>query len=482
MVVGEMAHERDLVIIGGGPGGYHAAIRASQLGQKVTLIEKEELGGICLNKGCIPSKLLGAQAKKHREILSAGNMGFEISHLKINMEKQASNRKKVIDQLKKGIEALCQANKVELLKGSAYFLSADRIGVENGDSFEVYRFKNAIIAAGAKPALTPGISFDGKRIHNQWTVSFLDQIPAHLAVYGSDVNALEITASYRALGSEVTLLLDKGKNDFGFDSAISKELKRIFKKEKITILKDSEIQSTKTDQEGVILTYKSGSEERTLTCTHLFISSKNKPNTYDIGADRLGIAMNSAGFIQADRQCRTSMPNIYAIGDITEGPPLAIKAISQGKAAAEAIAGLSPEIDLRFMPKVVHTFPPIATVGLTEEEAAEQGLNIKIGQFPLMSNGYSALSGKTEGFIKVVSEFDTHLILGIHMIGEGALELISSGTIALEMAARDEDLTFPLYPHPSISEAVLEAAEMLNGKAIHIPPKPKSEKMKVKFL
>lgn len=479
MVVGEMAHERELIIIGGGPGGYHAAIRAAQLGKMVTLIEKDQLGGICLNKGCIPSKLLTSRAKKWRDLLSADEMGFDISSISLNAEKHTSYKNKIINQLKQGIEALCKANKVEIIKGNAFFMSENRIGVEQADSFELYQFENAIIATGSTPVNWPRISFDGKKILDSWTISSLEEVPEHLAIYGSDTNALEMAMAFRALGAEITLLLETGKNDFGFDSSINREIKRIFKKEKISIIKECELIGASEESKTISLEYTLNGTEKVLSCSHLFLSTGVNPNISELGIERLGMELTEEGFISVDRQCRTSLKHIFAVGDITAGPPLAVKAISQGKTAAEAIAGLNTESDLRYLPKVIHTLPPIASVGMTEEEAEKEGYVLQIGQFPLAANGYTSLSGKRDGFVKVISDQKTDVILGIHIIGEGAIEMISAGTISLEMAARDEDMTFPLYPHPSINEALLEAVEQLKGRAVHVAPLRKQEKVKL---
>ncbi|WP_102275686.1 dihydrolipoyl dehydrogenase [Cytobacillus massiliigabonensis] len=465
MVVGELAHERDLMIIGGGPGGYHAAIRAAQLGQTVTLIEKEALGGVCLNKGCIPSKVFTEGAAKLASLRKADQFGIESESIHFNLKKLQAHKVKMIHQLRKSIASLCKANKVELLNGSAFFLSEDRIGVENGDQYDVYRFKHAIIATGGSPTVNAKVEIDHERILNIWSMTNLEMIPEKLVIFGSDYIALEIAMAYHTFGSQVTLLIEQ--EDLLFDYSINRELKRVFKKNGINIIRNAVISAVSADENHVSIHLE---KEEILTCTHMFVSKGQTPNVENLGINRMGIEMTESGFIQVNKQCQTSMPAIYAIGDVTEGPALAAKAIRQGKAAAEAIAGISTEVDFRFLPIAVHTLPPIASVGLTEQEAYEQGYQVNTGQFSLTSNGFAALRGERDGFIKVITDKESHLILGMHMIGYGAIELITSGVFTLEMAARDEDWLFPAYPHPSINESMLEAVEAIKKQSIHIMP------------
>ncbi|RDU35805.1 dihydrolipoamide dehydrogenase [Neobacillus piezotolerans] len=472
MVVGEMANQADLIVIGGGPGGYHAAIRAAQLGRQVLLIEKGEMGGVCLNKGCIPSRVITEAAKSLDLVKKSDVLGIATGHADIQFDRLLEHRNKTIASLRAGVEALCKANKVQRIRGSAFFLSDTRIGVEEGDKYDVHEFNDAIIAAGVNPAANSKYPVS-RRILNQLEISFLDEIPAHLAIYGSGTLPLEMAMAFRALGSEVTFLLKKGEN-LPFDSSISKELARIFKKEKIQMLKECVIKDVAEIESGVAIQFEGASGEKVLEATHFFYQEKQSPDTAGLGTLRIGIQHDSEGFIQVDSQCRTSVKNIYAVGDITGEPFLASKAIKQGKIAAEAACGLNPEADFHFLPKVSFTRPPIASVGMTEEEALSKKLEIKTSQFPLAANGFSAITGKKDGLIKIISEHGTDVILGIHIIGEGAHELIFGGVTGLEMGAREEDFVFPSYPHPGLAEALLEAAEGLGGKAVHLKPQKKT--------
>ena len=474
MVVGELAHERDLVIIGGGPGGYHAAIRAAQLGKTVTLIERGQLGGICLNKGCIPSKVMTHAAERLIASRQDEMLGIETSGIHFEISKLLNYKNQVVNQLRSGVEALCKANKVEVIKGSAFFLSADKVGVENEDSYEVYRFNEAIIATGGTPVKLEGAP-KSERILDMWSIAELSEVPGHLVVLGDDYIALEMAMAFQAFGSQVSLIL--AGDDFAFDSIINRELNRVLKKSGISVVKGYSYEEAVLSDEGVSILLSGKKGSKTVEGSHMFYSLGTKPQLANLGIDRLGMELSEVGFIVTDYTGRTSIENIFAIGDVTEGPQLAVKAIKQGKTAAETICGRASENDLTFLPKIARIQPPIACVGLTEQEAAQQGYEVGIGEFAMSANGYAAILGKKEGLVKVVFDKQSDLLLGVHMIGAGAVELISNGIQALEMAARDEDFKFPSYPHPSVNEALLEAVEAFKGEAIHSVPK----KQKVKI-
>jgi dihydrolipoamide dehydrogenase len=474
MVVGELAHEKDVVIIGGGPGGYHAAIRAAQLGKKVTLIEKKELGGVCLNEGCIPSKVLTAAASRLNLFKDSDEMGIGDSSPSFDYSKLRTHQNKVITQLQNGVKALIQANKIELLNGTGYFLSENRIGVEIGEHYEVLQFNHAIIATGSQPK-SSNIQPDGKSIFHSGMIPQISEVPKHLLVYGSNEIALEMGIAFQAFGSEVTILLEK--EDFGFDSSIEKEIKRILKKKKIQVLRNVQLIDAHSSNDELLVELKIQEEKISLNATQLLLFIPRIPNIKDLGIEKIGVTLTETDYIHVNKQCQTAVPSIYAIGDVTEGPALAVKAITQGKVAAEAIAGKHPEYDANYLPKIVHFQPPIASVGLTEERARAEGIPIKIGQFPLASNGFATLLGKKDGLVKVISHLENETILGVHMMGDGAIEMISSGILSLEMVAREEDLKFPFFPHPSMNEGLLEAIESLNGEATHLPPRKTQKKV-----
>ncbi|MEI5909011.1 FAD-dependent oxidoreductase [Bacillus spongiae] len=475
MVVGEIAEEKELVIIGGGPGGYHAAIRAAQLGIQVTLIEKKELGGVCLNDGCIPSKALTTLAKRTEDWKHGKEMGLESKEPIINLKTFQTYKNKLIKQLQKGVEGLCKANKIEVIKGNAAFLSEDRVGVEAGHDFQVFKFHHCIIATGAGLEQESWIPAGHRNVFNSYTIFTLEDIPAHIILYGQDYITLELAFSLKALGSQVTLVTQE---EFDLDETVRKELKRSLKKKKIKHFSRYQAIGFQEEEKLLQIQLQDSSGERiTVEGTHLYASGTKKPNIAGIGIDRLNIK-TQAGYIEVDQECCTSISSIYAIGDVTSGEKLAVKAIKQGKVAAQSIHGLKPEYDERYLPKVIHTLPPIASVGLTEEIAKEH-YDVVSSTYPLTGTGYAAILGEKQGTVKVIKEKGTDLLLGVHMIGAGAVELISSATIGLEMVAREEDLLYPFYPHPSMNEGLLEAIEGLEGKAIHAMPKKQSARVNV---
>lgn len=470
MVVGEIVNERELIIIGGGPGGYNAAIRAAQLGLEVTLIEKGELGGVCLNEGCIPSKVFTHAAGKLAETKHMNDLGISFSEPVLDIEKLQQWKSKVISGLTNGVEGLLKKNEVEVIQGNASFISEDRIGVESGDAFELYRFEKAIIAVGSSLQAPEGVTVNHKQIVDAASVYRLQTIPEHLVVYGSDYISLEVAMSYHAFGSKVSLILDGGKSEFSFDTSINRELSRQLKKAKIKLYKISELKSVDAVENGVKVRINTKKGEEDIEASTFFSASRNTPNTRELGLDRAGVEVSEGGLIQVNNEGQTNKSSIYAVGDVTDGVMLAVKAVKQGKVAAESCAGKSTEFDLNYMPTVVHTIPPIAFVGLTEEEAKEQGYDTNVGQFPFGGNGYAGIIDQKDGFVKVISDKETDLLLGFHAVGAGAVELVSQGTQALEMVARDEDVTFPFYPHPSLNEGWLEAVEALKDQAIHTAP------------
>ncbi|MDQ0218734.1 dihydrolipoyl dehydrogenase [Peribacillus cavernae] len=469
MVVGELTQERDLIIIGGGPGGYTAAIRAAQLGKEVTLIEKEKLGGICLNRGCIPSKVISHVSNKFNDINQSPELGFKIENCSFDFSKTVEYKHKIITDLRKGIEALCKENHIEVIQGTASFLSADRIGVENGDQFDIYTCNSAIISTGCSTKNHE--LYDHKHVLDSRSLYELQEIPEQLILFGNDYIALEAAFSYQSLGSEVHLVIE---NDIfpGLDFAINKELFRQLKKAKIKLHKNLSFSSVELNKTHLSVAFdlKHG-DKVTMEASYLYIQSPFRANIGELGIDRLGITCDEHGYIEIDKECRTSIPTIWAVGDVTGGKQLAVKAIRQGKVAAEAISGIPSEWSEAFIPTIIHSKPPIATIGLTEEEAKDQGYAVRTGQFNQARNGFAAITGNRDGFSKVVSNAENDVILGIHLYGSNAIELISTGILALEMAAREEDIKFPLFPHPSNNEGLLEAVEALVNQAIHQVPK-----------
>lgn len=459
MVVGELTQERDLIILGGGPAGYTAAIRAKQLGRDVTLIERERLGGTCLNVGCIPSKVLAHAAQERTRLSHLTALGFSVDTTH-DFSQLANYRDHVVTKLRQGVEALCKANDIEYVTGSASFLSDDRIGVEHGHQFDTYRFQDVVIATGSH-----SIREESSVLLNAEQLYQLQELPDSLIIIGNDYIAIEAAMSFHALGTDVTLIAD----GFGLDMSLEKELKRTFKKQKITLVSGTVTTITPTDTH-VDVTIVKAEQEKTVQASYLFQSLPRVANTLDLGVDRLGLTLNEDATLVVDALGRTNFPHIYAIGDVTPGPQLATRAIHEAKRTAEHLGGASPDTMIPYFPTIVRSLPPIAAIGLTEQAATDAGHTVQVGQFPLTANGASSIDAGS-GFIKVVSDAKTSLILGIHMIGDGALELAGTFALALEMAAKQEDLRFPVQAHPSRNEALTEALEALVGQAIHLPPR-----------
>ncbi len=475
MVVGEISQERNLIIIGGGPGGYSAAIRGAQLGLSVTLIEQADMGGVCLNEGCIPSKLFTHAAAKRSETTHLQELGIGSSDNVFDFNKLLSYKAKVINQLRSGVESLCNENKIELIRGKVTFLAVDRIGVENGHQFDIFEFEQVIIATGSTSIMPATLKDKGQRILLPHELFTMEGLPEHLIVRGQDTIALEAASSFAALGAQVSIVIDD-QAGFPFDESINKELNRLFKKRKVKVHKELEFIATNETDNGITLTFLTDKNiEETIHGSHLVVSGTRKPNLDALGISRFGIAQTEEGFIKVDGSMQSSIPSIYAIGDVTEGPLLAVKAIKQGKAAVASIAEQQTEVDLTFLPVVAHTIPPVISVGLTEQLARDLGLAIRVSQFALGGNGYATITGKKDGFIKVISDATTEIIQGIHMIGEGAVEMSGSFVQLLEMAAKEEDIKFPHYAHPGFNEGLLEAVEGLIGQAIHAVPVKKKD-------
>ena len=458
MVVGELTQERDLLIVGGGPAGYTAAIRAAQGGRNVTLIEQAELGGLCLNRGCIPSKVYAHAAEEMLRLPHLEDLGFTTSAVH-DFSKLNAYRNRVVQQLRQGVVALCQANQIEHISGAASFLSEDRIGVESGHQFDTYRFQDVIIATGSH-----SIQHEESCRLNAEQLYQLEQRPESLLIIGSDTLALEAAACFHALGTEVTLFA----NHLSLEPSLEKELKRTFKKQKIRLVSDV-VTRIEASSDATVTVMKNG-EEVAYQGAYLFQSLSRIPNSLTLGLERIGVTLAEDGTIPVDATGRTNQPHIYAIGDVTPGPQLAIRAIHEAKRTAAHLSGQDVDLTTPYYPTVLRTFPPIASVGMTEQEASEAGHTVQTGQFPLNANGATTIEGGS-GFVKVIADEQTSLILGIHMIGDDAHRLVGQFTQALELAAKREDLLFPVMAHPSRGEALTESIESLFGQSIHLPPR-----------
>lgn len=471
MVVGEIAVETDVVVIGGGPGGYTSAIRLGQLGKSVVLVEKEQLGGVCLHSGCIPSKALIHAAGLYDEARSASKLGLrmEPGALSFNMSDWQLWKSGIVGRLGNGVAHLCAANGVTVVKGSAVFLSDDRVGVETESGFETYKFTQAVIATGSRPHLPAFAAAGGSRILTSTGALESDSIPEHLVIIGSGYIGIELGMAFAKLGCRVTLIEREERILPLVEGSLSAEVKRRAGKLGMVIKMGTEVRAVIEHDDYVELRLESRQQgEESVLCDKVLVTVGRMPNTEGLGLSQAGVRIDERGYVPVDVECRTNVRHIFAIGDITPGPALAHRAARQGTVAAEVIGGLPSAFDSPYVPYVIFSDPQIAGVGLTRAEAERQGMKVKTGRFPFRANGYALSAGKTDGFAEVVIEEDSSLLLGMHAVGADAGSLIGQGVLALEMAARAEDVAMTVHPHPTLSEGWLEAAAAALGHAIHI--------------
>src|SRR5690625_1073935 len=466
MVVGDFPIETDTIVVGAGPGGYVAAIRAAQTGQKVTIVEKEAWGGVCLNVGCIPSKAVISSSHRYQEALNSEEMGVKTEGVSLDFSKVQSFKESVVDKLVGGVEGLLKGNKVDMVKGEAYFVDNNSMKVMDEKQSQTYKFKNAIIATGSRPIEIPGCKF-GERILDSTGALALEEKPEKLIVIGGGNIGTELGTAYANFGTEVTIL--EGQKDIlgGFEKRMTSVLKRNLKKKGATIVTKAMAKSAEETENGVKVTYEAKGETHEVEADYVLVTVGRKPNTEEIGLEELGIKKDDRGLIEVDKQSRTSVDNIYAIGDIVPGLPLAHKASYEGKVAAEAIAGEKSEVDYIGMPAVCFTEPELATVGLNEADAKEEGHEVVTGQFPFGANGRALGLNKSDGFVKVVARKEDGLVLGAQIAGDGASDIIAELGLAVETGITLEDIALTIHAHPTLGEIPMEAAEVALGRPIH---------------
>ncbi|MDK6863391.1 MULTISPECIES: dihydrolipoyl dehydrogenase [Nosocomiicoccus] len=467
MVVGDFAIEVDTVVIGAGPGGYVAAIRAAQLGQKVVLVEKDTVGGVCLNVGCIPSKALIASSHRYQDAKNSEDMGVKVKDVKLDFSKVQEFKGKVVDQLVGGVESLLKGNKVEVVKGEAYFSGKNSIKVATENQSQTYEFKHAIVATGSRPIEIPGFAF-GDRVLDSTGALNLEKLPKKLVVIGGGYIGTELGTAYANLGTEVTIL--EGMKDIlgGFERNMTSLVKRNLKKKDVKVVTEAMAKSAEETKDGVKVTYedKKGNTE-TIEADYVLVTVGRRPNTDELGLEGIGVKLTDRGLVEVDKQGRSSVDSIFAIGDIVPGLPLAHKASYEAKVAAEAIAGEKSEVDYIGMPAVCFTEPELASVGINETEAKEEGLDIVTGRFPFAANGRAIGLNKTDGFVKLVARKEDGLVIGAQVAGDGASDIISELALAVETGMTLEDVALTIHPHPTLGEMPMEAAEAALGRPIH---------------
>lgn len=472
MVMGSLRQEAEVAIIGGGPGGYVAAIRAADLGKQVLLIEeRERLGGVCLLEGCIPSKTLINVVELVYAARDAKKMGVTFKDLVVDPEGVRGWTKRVVDGLSKGVDGLIEKRGVEVIKGHAHFTSSKSLAIEGGEVAGV-DFRHCIIATGSRVAELPAAK--DVPVWTSKEALELREIPETLLIIGGGYIGLEMGLVYAGLGSKVTVVEFMPALLAGPDPDLTQVVVKSCEKRFESIQVDSKVVGIEKTSNGFAVSVESKGETSKQEYGQVLVAVGRKPNSEDIGLEKTKVVVDERGFIETDDECRTAEPHIFAIGDVTTGPMLAHKASREGKVVAEVIAQHQSAFDNRAIPAVVYTDPEIAWTGLTEQEAQAQGRNFKVGRFPLRALGRARTLGRTDGFAKIISDAESGLVLGVGLVGAQASELIAEGTLAVEMGATLEDLMVTIHPHPTLSEALMEAAEAAAGTSVHIlPPKEK---------
>ncbi|KAB7669308.1 dihydrolipoyl dehydrogenase [Bacillus sp. B1-b2] len=467
MVVGDFPIETDTIVIGAGPGGYVAAIRAAQLGQKVTIVEKNVLGGVCLNVGCIPSKALISAGHRYEHAIHSEDMGITSENVKVDFTKVQAWKDTVVKKLTGGVEGLLKGNKIDIAYGEAYFVDANTLKVMDDKSSQTYTFKNAIIATGSRPIEIPTFKFS-KRVLDSTGALALQEIPEKIVVIGGGYVGTELGGAYANFGTQVTILEGADEILGGFESQMSGLVKRNLKKKGADIITKAMAKGVEESDTGVVVKYEVKGEEKTVEADYVFVMVGRKPNTDELGLEQVGIELAERGIIKTDKQCRTTVSNIFAIGDVITGPPLAHKASYEGKIAAEVIAGHNSEIDYLGIPAVVFSEPELATVGHSEASAKEAGIEVKASKFPFAANGRALALNDSEGFMKLVTRKEDGLVIGAQIAGPSASDMIAELGLAIEAGMTAEDLAMTIHAHPTLGEVTMEAAEVAIGSPIHI--------------
>lgn len=462
----------DVAVIGSGPGGYVAAIRCAQLGMKTAIIEKyATLGGTCLNVGCIPSKALLDSSHHYEDAVKHfEEHGIEVpGDIKVNLEKMIARKQAVVDQTTGGIDFLMKKNNIDVYQGVGSFKDATHITISGEESTEI-EAKHTIIATGSKPSSLPFINIDKERIITSTEALKLKEIPKHMIVIGGGVIGLELGQVYRRLGAEVTIVEYMDRIIPTMDSGLAKELNKVFKKAKFKMNVSHKVKSVERDGDEVVVKAdnKKG-EEVELRGDYCLVSVGRRPYTDGLNAEAAGVKLNERGQVEVNDHLQTSASNIYAIGDVVKGAMLAHKAEEEGVFVAETIAGQKPHIDYNLIPGVVYTWPEVAAVGKTEEQLKEAGVAYKVGQFPMRALGRSRASMDLDGFVKILADKNTDEILGVHMIGARAADMIAEAVVAMEYRASAEDVSRMSHAHPTFTEAIKEAAlAATEDRALHI--------------
>ncbi|PWG00377.1 dihydrolipoyl dehydrogenase [Levilactobacillus bambusae] len=459
MVVGDFAIDLETVVIGAGPGGYVAAIHAAELGQKVTVIEREFIGGVCLNVGCIPSKAMIQAGHVYQDATNSSYMGLSVGQTSLDFTKTIEWKDKVVHQLTSGVASLFKKHGIDVVWGNAYMKDNHSLRVMNSDHAQTYTFKNLIIATGSHPIEIPNFKFNGRVVDSTGALSF-KEFPKELVVIGGGYIGCELASAYANLGAHVTIVEGKDSILSNYEADLVKVIKKHFKEQNVAIYTSAMAKNAEQTADAVNVTFTVDGKDQTIKADDCIVSVGRRANTADMGLDKTGVKVDDHGLIPVDAQGRTNVSNIYAIGDIVAGLALAHKAMYEGKVAAEAISGQSSTVDYRAMPAVCYTDSEIATTGLTVAEAKDRGLDVKKAQFPFMANGRAITLNSTDGFIRIVYMKDSGVVIGAQMVGPDTSDLISEITLAIEAGVTIDDIALTIHPHPTLSEAIGDTADV----------------------
>jgi dihydrolipoamide dehydrogenase len=459
-----MAQENqfDLIIIGSGPGGYVAAARAAQLGMKTACVEKDErLGGVCLNVGCIPSKaLLDSSEHYHQAREVFADHGVEVENVQLNLAKMMERKREVVKDLTGQVRQLLENNKVEIIRGTGKLTGKDEVSVETPDGeTRTLNAKNILLATGSQPISVPGMEFDRDRIVSSTGALSFEEVPGKLGIVGGGYIGLELGSVWKRLGAEVTVIEMTDKIAGTMDGQVIRTLQRILKAQGLEFRLKTKVNSAEVKDDKVVVTLEDEDGETTEEFDRLLVAVGRRPLSKDLGLEDVGVETDAkTGHVQVDHYLRTNVSNIYAIGDLVPGPALAHKASTEGIAAVEHMAGEPSEVNYDAIPSVVYTWPEVASVGITEEQAKQREIPYCVGSYPFSGTGRARCMGEKEGFVKLICHSRTDRILGVHIIGPRASDMIAEAVLALEFGAASEDIARTIHGHPTFAEALMEAA------------------------
>ena len=465
-----MTIETEVVVIGSGPGGYVAAIRVAQLGKKVAIIEKEYIGGVCLNVGCIPSKAMITAAHKYNDVKEYEQFGLNVPEITFDWDKVQAFRANAVEQLTDGVEYLLNGNNIEIVRGTARFEDEHTLSIESEEGQKTLKFEDCIIATGSRPRDIPPVRFSDRIVSSTEVLSF-PECPDSLIVIGGGVIGIELATVYANFGTKVTVLEGQKSILPGTNRKLTNVVQRKLKEKGVEIVTNAMVNGSQETADGVTVTAEVKGKTEEYKADYVMLSIGRVVNTDDIGIEKAGVELDEYGLVKVDEQARTNKPHIYAIGDIIAGPQLAHKASYEAKIAAEAIAGMDSTIAYKCMPSVVYSEPEIAVTGVTSDEVKAQKLDAIQSSFQYAGNGRAIAMAETAGYVNLISDKATGKVIGCEIVGANASDLINELSLAIEKDLTVEDIAMTVHPHPTLGEIVMETAEIAADKPIHVVKK-----------